>query len=102
MEYEFGELDDLSLAYSITVHKSQGSEYPAVIIPIMTQHYALLQRNLIYTAMTRGKQLVVFIGTRQALGIALKNDKPRKRLSSLAERLGQPGTAEYRTPINDL
>ncbi len=87
VEYEFGELDDLSLAYSITVHKSQGSEYPAVIVPIMTQHHPLLQRNLIYTAMTRGRQLVAFVGTRQALDIALKNNRPRKRLSSLAERL---------------
>jgi len=87
VDYEAQELDELSLAYSITVHKSQGSEYPAVIVPVMTQHYALLQRNLIYTAMTRGRNLVVFIGTRQALGIALRNDRPHRRLSSLADRL---------------
>jgi exodeoxyribonuclease V alpha subunit len=69
------------------VHKSQGSEYPAVIVPIMTQHYALLQRNLLYTAMTRGKKIVIIIGTQKALGIALNNDKPRHRLSNLASRL---------------
>lgn len=85
--YHFTELDELTLAYAITVHKSQGSEYPAVIIPIMTQHYALLQRNLLYTAITRGKKLVVIIGTRKALSIALNNDKPRQRLSGLAGRL---------------
>ncbi|MFC1515460.1 ATP-dependent RecD-like DNA helicase [Thermodesulfobacteriota bacterium] len=85
--YEFAELDELTLAYAISVHKSQGSEYPAVIVPIMTQHYALLQRNLLYTAITRGKKLVILIGTKKALGIALKNDKPRHRLTGLANRL---------------
>ena len=87
VDYDFTELDELSLAYAITVHKSQGSEYPAVIVPIMAQHHALLQRNLIYTAMTRGKILVVFIGSREALDMALKNDKPRQRLTSLDWRL---------------
>lgn len=93
VEYDFEELDELSLAYAISVHKSQGSEYPAVIIPLMTQHYPLLQRNLLYTAMTRGKRLVIFVGTEQALDIALKNDKPRKRLSSLAYRLSEQGAS---------
>lgn len=87
VKYTYEELNELSLAYTISVHKSQGSEYPAVIVPVMTQHFALLQRNLIYTAMTRGKDLVMFIGTRQALSIALKNDKPHKRMTSLADRL---------------
>ncbi|MBW1642234.1 MAG: ATP-dependent RecD-like DNA helicase [Deltaproteobacteria bacterium] len=87
VEYDFTEVDEISLAYAITVHKSQGSEYPAVIVPLMTQHFALLQRNLLYTAMTRGKELVVLIGTRRALDIALKNDKPKRRLSGLARRL---------------
>lgn len=88
--YEFSELDELSLAYAISVHKSQGSEYSAVIVPIMTQHFPLLQRNLLYTAITRGKDLVILIGTKQAMTIALKNDKPRQRLSSLAYRLSNP------------
>jgi len=85
--YNFSELEELTLAYAISVHKSQGSEYIAVIVPIMTQHFALLQRNLLYTAITRGKKLVILIGTRKALAIALKNDKPRKRRSGLAKRL---------------
>jgi exodeoxyribonuclease V alpha subunit len=85
--YDFEEVDEISLAYAISVHKSQGSEYPAVIVPIMTEHFALLQRNLLYTAMTRGKELVVLIGTRRALDIALKNDQPKRRLSGLKKRL---------------
>ncbi len=87
VEYEFDELDELTLAYAISVHKSQGSEYPAVVVPITTQHYALLQRNLLYTAMTRGKKLVILIGTEQALKIALNNDRPKMRLSGLKDRL---------------
>jgi len=85
--YDFTETNELSLAYAISVHKSQGSEYPAVIIPLMTQHYALLQRNLLYTAITRGEKLVILIGMKKALDIALKNDWPRQRLSMLADRL---------------
>jgi len=87
VSYDFDELDEMTMAYAISIHKSQGSEYPAVIVPLMTQHYVLLQRNLLYTAMTRGKKLVILIGTRKALNIALKNDKPHRRLSSLADRL---------------
>ncbi len=87
VNYDFSEIDEIALAYAISVHKSQGSEYPAVIIPLMTQHYAMLQRNLLYTAITRGKKLVILIGTQKALAIALKNDKPGQRLSSLASRL---------------
>ena len=71
--YEFGELDTLVPAYAATIHKSQGSEYPAVIIPVMTQHYAMLQRNLIYTGVTRGKKLVVLVGQAKAVAIAVKN-----------------------------
>ena len=85
--YEFNELDELILAYAISVHKSQGSEYPAVIVPVLTQHYLLLQRNLIYTAITRGKKLVYLVGTKKALSIAIRNDKTRKRYSMLAQRL---------------
>jgi len=87
VSYNFDELDELTMAYAISIHKSQGSEYPAVIVPLMTQHYVLLQRNLLYTAMTRGKTLVILTGTRKALNIALENDKPHQRLSSLAVRL---------------
>lgn len=85
--YDPTELDELTLAYAISIHKSQGSEYPAVIIPVLTQHYALLQRNLLYTAVTRGKRLVILIGTVKALSIALGNDKPGKRLSGLSARI---------------
>ena len=85
--YDFAELDELTLAYAITIHKSQGSEYPAVIVPVTTRHFIMLQRNLIYTAATRGRKLVILIGTRKALAIALKNNKPRQRLSFLARRL---------------
>ena len=85
--YDFDELDEITMAYAISVHKSQGSEYPAVVVPLMTQHYVLLQRNLLYTAMTRGQKLVVLIGTRKALKIALGNDKHQRRLSGLTARL---------------
>ncbi|MDI6687626.1 MAG: ATP-dependent RecD-like DNA helicase [Desulfobacterales bacterium] len=85
--YDFAETEELSLAYAITVHKSQGSEYPAVIVPIMTQHFALLQRNLLYTAITRGKKLVILVGSKKAINIALKNDRPGNRLSGLENRL---------------
>jgi exodeoxyribonuclease V alpha subunit len=85
--YGTSELDQITIAYAISVHKSQGSEYPAVIVPLVTQHYVLLQRNLLYTAMTRGKKMVILIGTPKALHIALNNDKPRLRLTSLARRL---------------
>ncbi len=85
--YDISELDQITMAYAISVHKSQGSEYPAVIVPLVTQHYVLLQRNLLYTAMTRGKKMVILIGTPKALHIALNNDKPRLRLTSLARRL---------------
>ncbi|VFQ43248.1 SF1B family DNA helicase RecD2 [Desulfoluna butyratoxydans] len=85
--YETEELDELTLAYAISVHKSQGSEYPAVVVPVTTQHYPLLQRNLLYTAMTRGKELVILIGTRRAVEIALSNNRPNMRCSHLDRRL---------------
>lgn len=87
VDYDFDELDEIAMAYAVSVHKSQGSEYPAVIVPILTQHYILLSRNLLYTAITRGRRQVILIGTRKALAIALKNDKPQQRLSGLAARL---------------
>ena len=85
--YNYADLEEIILAYAVSVHKSQGSEYPAVIIPILTQHYPLLQRNLIYTAVTRGRKLVVIVGTRKALAIGVQNDKMRKRYSLLGQRL---------------
>jgi exodeoxyribonuclease V alpha subunit len=85
--YDFGELDELSLAYAITIHKSQGSEFPAVVIPLATQHYLLLQRNLIYTGVTRGKRLVVLIGQGKALGLAVRNNQTQQRFSGLLARL---------------
>lgn len=87
VEYEFGELDELSLAYAATIHKSQGSEYPAVVIPLATEHYVLLERNLLYTAVTRGKKLVVIIGQPRALKIAIRNQKAVRRMTKLADRL---------------
>lgn len=83
IQYEFSELDDLTLAYAITVHKSQGSEYPCVILPITSAHYIMLQRNLLYTAITRASQLMILVGTKQALTIAVGNKKTKKRNTSL-------------------
>jgi len=85
--YGFGELDEVSLCYATTIHKSQGSEYPAVVIPIMTQHYMMLDRNLLYTGITRGKRLVVLVGQRKAVGMAVRGVKDRRRWSKLRERL---------------
>jgi len=85
--YGFGELDTLVPAYAATIHKSQGSEYPAVVIPVLTQHYAMLQRNLLYTGVTRGKQLVVLVGQKKAVAIAVKNESGRRRWSKLREWL---------------
>ncbi len=85
--YGFSELNEIILAYAISVHKSQGSEYPAVVIPILTQHYILLQRNLIYTAVTRGSHLVVVVGTRKALHMGINNNKTKKRFTYLDQRL---------------
>ena len=85
--YGFGELDALVPAYAATVHKSQGSEYPAVVIPVLTQHYPMLQRNLLYTGVTRGKKLVVLVGQRKAIAIAVRNATGRRRWSKLREWL---------------
>jgi len=89
--YDYPDLDEIVLAYAVSVHKSQGSEYPAVIIPLLTQHYVLLQRNLIYTAVTRGKKLVVLVGTKKALAIAVRNNKTEKRYTYLKNRLAVSG-----------
>jgi exodeoxyribonuclease V alpha subunit len=80
--YGFGELDVLVPAYAVTIHKSQGSEYPAVVIPVMTQHYAMLQRNLLYTGLTRGKRLVVLVGQKKAVAVAVRNVSGRRRWSN--------------------
>lgn len=85
--YEFTDMDELLPAYAISVHKSQGNEYPCVIVPLLMQHFVLLQRNLLYTAITRGKQLVILIGSKKALAIAVRNDKTSARFSRLKERL---------------
>jgi exodeoxyribonuclease V alpha subunit len=89
--YDFGELDELSLAYALSIHKSQGSEYPAVVIPLHTQHYLMLQRNLLYTGITRGKKLVVLVGSRQALTLAVQRRDTSKRYSALRWRLAGGG-----------
>lgn len=86
VRYERGELDELVHAFAISIHKSQGSEYPAVVIPLVTQHYLMLQRNLLYTAITRGKRLVVLLGSRRAVSMAVQNQRARERWTYLAER----------------
>ena len=85
--YDFGDLDELSLAYVLSIHKSQGSEFPCVVIPIHTQHYMMLQRNLLYTAVTRGKRLVVLVGTKKALGLAVQRQDTSRRYTALRKRL---------------
>ena len=85
--YELTDLDELTLAYAISVHKSQGSEYPVVIMPILTQHYLMLKRNLLYTGITRAKRLMILVGTKKAVAIAVKNDKVAKRYTLLEQRI---------------
>lgn len=85
--YEYSELDDIVVAYAVSVHKSQGSEYPVVVMPVHTQHYMLLQRNLLYTGVTRGKKLVILVGSKKAIAIAVKNNKTQQRYTLLKERL---------------
>lgn len=87
VSFQFGELDQVVLAYATTIHKSQGSEYPVVVIPVLTQHYAMLQRNLLYTGVTRGKRLVVLLGQKKAVAMAVKNTSGRRRWSKLREWL---------------
>jgi exodeoxyribonuclease V alpha subunit len=87
IKYDFTDLDQVTLAYAITIHKSQGSEYPVVIIPLLMQHYVMLKRNLIYTAVTRGKKLVIILGESKALTLALKEKMSTRRYSKLKEML---------------
>ena len=93
MVYDFGELDELALAYALTIHKAQGSEYPAVVIPLHTQHFMMLQRNLLYTGLTRGKKLVVLVGSRKALEMAVRRQDTLRRCSRLCERLQSAAAA---------
>jgi exodeoxyribonuclease V alpha subunit len=88
VEYQFGELDEVALAYAVSIHKSQGSEYPAVVIPMMKQHYMMLRRNLLYTGITRGKRMVVLVGQRQAIGMAVRGKVEERRWSKLEEWMG--------------
>ena len=85
--YDFGDLDEIALAYVLSIHKSQGSEFPCVVIPLHTQHYMMLQRNLLYTAVTRGKKLVVLVGTKKALGMAVRRQDTSQRFTALKGRL---------------
>ena len=87
--YDYGELDEISPAYAISIHKSQGSEFPVVVIPIAMQQYLLLERNLIYTGITRGKRLVMVVGEPKALQIAVRKNNTRLRYSGLQDRLRQ-------------
>ena len=87
VEYVGRQADSLQTAYAVSIHKSQGSEYPAVVIPVHTQHWIMLRRDLLYTAMTRGKRLVVLVGSRRALERCVENDQVRVRLTRLSERL---------------
>ncbi|MFA4943621.1 MAG: ATP-dependent RecD-like DNA helicase [Lentisphaeria bacterium] len=91
VDYGFHEADQIRLAYAVTVHKSQGCEFPAVVLPLLSQHFIMLQRNLLYTAMTRAKRLLVLVGTRKALAIAVRNDRPALRFTRLAARLAAAG-----------
>ena len=101
VKYDFGKLDEVAPAYAVTIHKSQGSEFPAVVIPLATQHYMLLQRNLIYTGITRGKKLVVLIGQKKALGIAVRNDRPQRWYSGLRASLRSEGRQTITTTALD-
>lgn len=94
--YDFSSLDELVLAYACSIHKSQGSEYPCIVLPLHTTHYVMLQRNLLYTALTRAKRLAVLVGEKKALGIAVGNRRQRPRYSRLAEKLAGEGSASVR------
>jgi exodeoxyribonuclease V alpha subunit len=102
VDYEAGELDELAPAWAMTVHKSQGSEYPAVLIVLHTQHFPMLQRNLVYTAITRGKKLVVVVGNRRALQLASERMQSRQRYTALARRIKSYSTdREVLTGVKD-
>src|SRR5207245_5105646 len=96
VEYDFGELDELVLAFATTIHKAQGAEYPAVVIPLHTQHFVMLQRNLLYTAITRGKKLVVLVGSGKALALAVQRQDTAQRYTALKWRLQGEGEELHR------
>jgi exodeoxyribonuclease V alpha subunit len=102
VKYEESELDELTLAYATSIHKSQGSEYPAVIVPILTQHFVMLSRNLIYTAVTRGKRLVVLVADPRAVSLALAETRREERRTHLAERLRGEGSRAESSPVAGL
>ena len=85
--YDMNELDELQPSYAVTVHKSQGSEYPVVVMPVHTQHYMMLQRNLLYTGVTRGKRLVILVGSKRAVAMAVKRTEAQRRITTLRQRL---------------
>src|SRR3989440_2504666 len=87
VSYDYADLSELALAWAVTVHKSQGSEYPVVIFPLFMQHYVLLSRNLLYTGLTRARQLAILVGPTKAIGMAVKRMMDRQRYTALAERL---------------
>ncbi len=99
VDYDFADLDELALAYVLSIHKSQGSEFPCVIIPIHTQHYLMLKRNLLYTAVTRGKQLVMLVGTKKALGMAVRRQESGERYTALSKRLRELRPAGGGSPV---
>ena len=97
VSYEAFELEALTLAYAITIHKSQGSEFPAVVVPVLNSHHIMLQRNLLYTAITRARRLVVLVGDPKAIAVAVRNDKVLRRYTALAARLRQSACGQDAT-----
>src|SRR2546421_9052890 len=97
VSYDYADLGELALAWAITVHKSQGSEYSVVILPLFMQHYILLSRNLLYTGMTRAKQLAILVGPTKAIGVAINRIMDRQRYTALADRLKHPGRSAQTT-----
>ena len=95
VEYDFTQLDELVHAYAVSIHKAQGSEFPVVVIPLLTQHYMMLQRNLLYTGVTRARQLVVLVGSKQAIAMAVRNNRIARRNTRLAQRLRSPAAPEH-------